>query len=140
MSSATTPGDVVPWVLIVGGALFAAVGLAMITAAARRRRHRATRGTTTEGVVVDTVRRVAGEQLEHPVVEFVDAHGATRRFTGATGTFPPPRTGRRVTVWYDPSDAAARPALVRDRAGAVGRWGILLAGVLVLCLGVAIRL
>ena len=106
-----------------GGVLALVVGggfLLVVHGALQSARHRRDHGTRTRGTVVgsETVRNTAGTGAdsfyEHPVVEFQDHTGATRRFVHSTGTRSKPTTGRTVEVWYDPAHPETAPALAGD--------------------------
>lgn len=98
---------------LVVGAAFLLFAYGSLQSARHRRHH----GTMAQGVVVgsETVRNTAGRGAdsfyEHPVVEFRDGTGATRRFVHSTGTRSKPTTGRTVRVWYDPARPDAEPSV-----------------------------
>lgn len=65
----------------------------------------ANNGTHTQGTVIDLAssRDSDGDVTYRPVVEFLDASGARREFTGSVGSSPPSFSrGEEVEVIYDP--------------------------------------
>jgi hypothetical protein len=130
-----------------GGIMALVVGvgfLLVVHGSLQAARHRHDHGTTTPGTVVGsrTVRNTAGSGAdsfyEHPVVEFLDDSGATRRFVHSTGTRSKPATGKVVEVWYDPARPDAEPAIADDPKNVLLLVVFGVAGVVAVVVGAAL--
>ena len=124
-----------PVVLLLVGLMF----LALAWGNRRYERHRRSRGTVLDGLVVGSEwdMNSTGAVFQAPVVEYVDRAGVTRRFTQRSGTTFRPDVGAHVGVWVDP-ETGEGPVLHEDRVtswvfrlfGGLGAAAVVLAVVL----------